>query len=91
MDGTPFTIPKDSLASLDGHRIIENAGVTPDIPIEPPPDEAVTNKDVELEPAVSTALDQLNLRPPHVRGPPNPLPAYPPVGDVPGASFDAIH
>jgi tricorn protease len=91
MDGTPFTIPKDSLASLDGHWIIENAGVTPDIPIEPPPDEAVTNKDVELELAVSTALDQLNLRPPHVREPPNPLPAYPPVGNVPGASFDAIN
>jgi tricorn protease len=87
MDGTPFTIPKDSLASLDGHWIIENEGVAPDIPVEPPPDEAVTHGDLELEVAVRTALEQLTLRPPLILKAPSPLPAYPPQGNVPGASF----
>ena len=91
MDGTPLTIPKDSLASLDGHWVIENEGITPDIPAEPSPDEAVTHKDSELELAVRTALEQLQLKPPRVLKAPKPLPAYPPQGDVPGASFDPKH
>jgi tricorn protease len=88
MDGTPFTIPKDSLASLDGHWVIENEGVAPDIPVEPPPDEAVTHRDLELEVAVRTALEELTLSPPQILKAPHPLPAYPPQGNVPGASFD---
>ncbi len=88
MDGTPFTIPKDSLASLDGHWIIENEGVAPDIPVDPPPDEAVTHRDLELEVAVKTLLEQLTLRPPEILKAPNPIPAYPPQGNVPGATFD---
>ncbi len=87
MDGTSFTIPKDSLASVDGTWIIENAGVDPDIAIEPPPDEALTHKDSELELAVRTALEQLKTKPPGIRKTPAPLPAYPPQGNVPGASF----
>jgi tricorn protease len=87
MDGTPFTIPKDSLASLAGHWVIENEGVAPDIPVEPPPDEAVTHKDLQLEVAVRTALEQLTLKPPHILKAPQPLPAYPPQGNVPGATF----
>jgi hypothetical protein len=78
MDGTPFTIPKDSLASLGGHWVIENEGVAPDIPVEPPPDEAVTHGDLELQVAVRTALEQLTLRPPQILKAPHPLPAYPP-------------
>jgi len=87
MDGTPFTIPKDSLASLDGHWVIENEGVAPDITVEPPPDEAVTHRDLELEVAVRTALEQLTLRAPQILKGPPPLPAYPLQGNVPGASF----
>ena len=88
MDGTPFTIPKDSLASLDGHWVIENEGVAPDILVEPPPDEAVTHKDSELELAVKTALEELKSSPPSILKAPGALPAYPPRGNVPGASFD---
>jgi tricorn protease len=88
MDGTPFTIPKDALASLDGHWVIENEGVAPDIPVEPPPDEAVTHRDLELEVAVTTALEQLTLKPPQILKAPHPLPAYPSQGNVPGSTFD---
>ncbi len=87
MDGSSITIPKDSLASLDGHWIIENEGVTPDIAVEPPPDEAVTHRDLELEVAVRTALEQLSQGPPQTPKAPAPLPAYPPGGNVPGAQF----
>jgi len=87
MDGTPFTIPKDSLASLDGYWIIENEGVAPDIFVEPPPDEAVSHRDLELEVAVRTALKQLTLRPLQILKAPCPLPAYPPQGKIPGANL----
>ncbi len=87
MDGSSITIPKDSLASLDGHWVIENEGVTPDVAVEPPPEEAVTHHDVELEVAVKTALKQLSQHPTQVPKVPASLPAYPPGGGVPGAHF----
>jgi tricorn protease len=88
MDGSFITIPKDSLASVDGHWIIENEGVAPDITVDPSPDEAVTHTDSELNTAVRTALDQLKKQPSFQRTAPAPLPAYPPGGNVPGAHFD---
>ena len=87
MDGSSITIPKDALASLDGHWIIENQGVTPDIPVDPPPDEAVTGDDSELVTAVKTALGEIRTLPPRHLVAPEPLPAYPAGGNVPGASF----
>ena len=87
MDGSSITIPKDSLASIDGHWVIENEGVTPDTLIEAEPDEAVTRDDSELSAAVMTALDQIKNHPPRGIKTPAPLPAYPPAGNVPGASF----
>ena len=87
MDGSNITIPKDSLASLDGRWVIENEGVAPDIPVEPPPDEAVTGKDLELEVAVRTALERLKQAPPQTPEAPAPLPAYPAAGEVSGAHF----
>ena len=87
MDGSSITIPKDSLASLDAHWVIENEGVKPDIAVEPPPDEAVTHTDSELEVAVKTALEQLGHNPLPILKAPHALPAYPPGGNVPGATF----
>jgi hypothetical protein len=37
---------------------------------------------------VKTLLEQLTLRPPEILKAPNPIPAYPPQGNVPGATFD---
>ena len=87
MDGTTITIPKDSLASTDGRWIIENEGVQPDIVVDPAPDEMEYGRDRMLETATSTALARLTTvssPPPQA---PLPLPAYPPAGAVPGASF----
>ena len=87
MDGTGITIPKDSLADLDGHWVIENYGTEPDVTIDDRPDEAVTGGDAQLDGAVRVAmrrLGQTRVMPP--RAPP-PLPAYPPAGNVPGAWF----
>jgi C-terminal processing protease CtpA/Prc len=87
MDGSSITIPKDSLASLDAHWIIENEGVTPDISVEPPPGEAITHRDLELEVAIKVALEQCDQYPMLVPHAPAETPAYPPGGDVPGAAF----
>ena len=87
MDGSYITIPKDSLASVNGHWLIENEGVSPDIPVESAPAEAVIHKDTELAAAVRAALNQLKRSPHLSPAVPAPLPAYPPAGNVPGASF----
>ena len=87
MNGLALTIPKDSLASSDGHWLIENEGVSPNIAVDPSPDEAVTERDRLLETTVMAVLYQIaHLPEPTPRSPP-PLPAYPPGGDVPGATF----
>lgn len=88
MDGTSIWIPKDALASLDGHWVIENEGVAPDIAVTAEPDESLTGKDAQLTAAVKTALEQLDRSPSKMLQAPNLLPAYPPAGNVPGASFD---
>ncbi len=87
MDGTALTIPKDSLADPSGHWIIENSGVAPDIVVDDRPDEAVTGNDAQLETAVAVALDRLATHPPDRPLAAPELPAYPPGGEVPGASF----
>jgi tricorn protease len=87
MDRSSIWIPKDALASLDGHWVIENDGVTPDIPVTAAPDESVTGKDAQLTVAVETALEQLGRSPAKTFLAPKLLPAYPAGGNVPGASF----
>ena len=89
MDGTSITIPKDSLASLEGHWIIENEGVSPDIEVSTDPSEGLLHKDSQLIAAVATAIEQLNRAPPVRLKAPHSLPAYPAAGDVPGASFES--
>lgn len=88
MDGSSIWIPKDALASLDGHWVIENEGVEPDIAVTSTPDEPLTGKDAQLIAAVKTALEQINRLPAKILQSPNLLPAYPAGGNVPGASFN---
>ena len=87
IDGIEITIPKDSLASTDGHWLIENTGVVPDIVVDPAPDEVLTGRDRQLETAVRVVMAKLVALPPSVPKAPPALPAYPPPGNVPGAAF----
>jgi tricorn protease len=87
MDGTGITIPKDSLASVDGHWLIENEGVAPDVASENAPDALLAKHDSQLDAAVETLLRMLRKRLPVVPVAPSALPAYPPGGEVPGAQF----
>lgn len=87
MDGTTITIPKDSLASTDGHWIIENEGVTPNVPISPAPDEATAGGDRQLDVAVSTVLKAIAAQPNAPLLAPPSLPSYPVGGTVPPAAF----
>jgi tricorn protease len=87
MDGTGLTIPKDSLADPTGHWIIENTGVTPDTVIDDRPEEGATGRDNQLETATRIAMARLATHPALKGTAPAPLPAYPPTGNVPGASF----
>ncbi len=86
-NGDFILIPKDSLASPDGRWVIENEGVTPDIPVTATPDEALTGRDVQLELATQTVLKAIALHPPRALRAPPALPAYPVAGEVPAASF----
>ena len=87
MDGSYITIPKDSLASLDGHWVIENEGVSPDIAISPAPSEGVRHRDELLDRTVEVLLSQLAQHPNRITEAPPMLPSYPKGGNVPGASF----
>ena len=85
MDDTAIFIPKDSLADRDGHWVIENTGVTPDIAVDTSPADP-PGVDPQLEAAVRAGLGRLKAHPDTPAGAPAWLPAYPPAGEVPGAS-----
>ena len=85
MDGTAIFIPKDSLADRDGHWLIENAGVAPDLEVDTTPADA-PGSDPQLKAAVSACLKRLDAHSDRPVRAPAWLPAYPPAGDVPGAS-----
>jgi tricorn protease len=87
MDGTLLTIPKDSLASTDGRWLIENAGVEPDIAIEPQADDLLDGHDRSLDTAVDAVLRTVAGAPLKPLGAPAALPAYPAAGDIPPSSF----
>ena len=89
MDGTALTIPKDSLADLDAHWVIENVGVAPDIAVDDEPDDFTNGRDAQLDRAVAVGLAALRRNPPTPLRAPPPRPAYPAAGNVPGASFTA--
>ena len=87
MDGSFIAIPKDSLASTDAHWIIENEGVAPDREVSTQPGDMSRGIDAQLSAAVQTALTQAAHTPSRILRTPAILPAYPPAGNVPGASF----
>jgi tricorn protease len=87
LDGDFILIPKDALASPDGRWVIENAGVTPDIPTSAAPNDAFYGRDTQLEVATKAVLDMLIQRPPKALRAPPALPPYPPPGEVPPAGF----
>ena len=87
MDGSAITIPKDALASTEGHWIIENEGVKPDLVVPSLPAEAASHDDAQLRAAVGEALSQVRRLVPRPPKAPATLPAYPLGGNVPGARF----
>jgi len=88
--GDFILIPKDALASAEGHWVIENAGVVPDIPASAVPHEALTGGDAQLDAAIRAVLKTLAIHPPSPLRAPAALPAYPAAGEVPPASFGKI-
>lgn len=87
IDGSKLTIAKDSLASSDGHWLIENVGAEPDIAVDPAPDEAETGDDRLLDTAVAEVSRRIAAQPEAPLRAPAPLPAYPAKGDVPPATI----
>jgi tricorn protease len=87
MDGTGITVPKDSLASTDGHWLIENAGVAPDIAIAPQADDVLDGVDRSLDAAIDNVLHKIAQSPPEKLSAPPALPAYPAAGDVRPTDF----
>lgn len=90
MDGTAVLIPKDSLADRDGHWLIENEGVAPDLAVAPPVSDLPGGRDRQLEAAVRTSLEHLRRQPKAPAQAPPMSPAYPAGGNVPGASFGSL-
>jgi tricorn protease len=87
MDESSMTIPKDSLASPDGHWLIENAGVEPDVAVAPQADDLLDGIDRSLDTAVDVVLRRIAAAPADPLVAPPPLPAYPAAGDITPASF----
>ena len=84
MDGTAIYIPKDSLADRDGHWLIENEGVAPDIAVDTNPADP-PDVDPQLDAAIRAGLTELDRHPASPVPAPAWLPAYPHPGAVPGA------
>lgn len=56
IDGTYVTVPKDSLLTTAGKRIIEDRGAEPDIVVDDGPVDRIQGRDRQLEQAVATVL-----------------------------------
>jgi len=87
IDGTGITIPKDSLASIDGHWLIENEGVRPDIAVDNEPDAIISQRDAQLDVAVKAVASLIRAAPRTRTQVPAASPSYPRLGNVPGADF----
>lgn len=57
IDGTTVTVPKDSLLTTAGARIIENRGAEPDIVVNDSPADRIAGRDPQLEKAVAVILE----------------------------------
>ena len=63
VDGTSMTMPKYSFWFTDFGWSVENYGVDPDVEVVMSPDDWMSGTDVQLERAVSIAMDLLAERP----------------------------
>ncbi len=63
VDGTSITMPKYSFWFSEFGWGVENYGVEPDVEVIMSPDDWMAGRDVQLEQAVSLAMDQLAERP----------------------------
>ncbi|HTQ12702.1 MAG TPA: PDZ domain-containing protein [Rhizomicrobium sp.] len=87
LDGGYITVPEDSLYDVDSHWNIENHGVDPDMVVDTDPAGMLSGHDAQIETAVNYLLKMMAKRPAGLPQPPQPLPAYPPRGQVPPPNF----
>ncbi|HEY6579185.1 MAG TPA: PDZ domain-containing protein [Rhizomicrobium sp.] len=87
LDGGYITVPEDSLYGVHSEWVIENHGVDPDMNIDTDPGQLMAGHDAQLEAAVNYLMAQLKKHPVGLPPPPQPLPAYPPQGQVPPPSL----
>lgn len=80
LDGGYITVPEDSLYGLDSQWVMENHGVSPDMPVDDSPGVLLSGHDPQLEAAVNYLMEQLKQNPGELPPPPALLPAYPPAG-----------
>ena len=59
MDGGYITVPVGRFRDLKGNWVIENEGVTPDIPVDDRPDLLTKGYDPQLERAIEVILEKL--------------------------------
>ena len=76
IDGGRVTAPRDAGYDFEGHWVIENQGVAPDVEVEQDPALVRQGHDPQLERAVQLALDALAKKPP----PKATKPPYPDYG-----------
>jgi tricorn protease len=83
LDGGEITAPNLALWTEAGFPV-ENEGVTPDLPVEPSPEELAAGRDPRLEKAIEAALAGL-------AAPPSPGPRRPPFRGSPLRPLDQLH
>ncbi len=87
LDGGYITVPEDAQYGLQSEWVIENHGVDPDINVDTDPGQLLAGHDAQLETAVNYLLKKLQNQKSGLPPAPQPLPAYPPQGQIPGPSL----
>ena len=87
LDGGYITVPEDSLYGLRSEWVIENHGVDPDMTVDTDPGQLLADRDSQLEAGVQYLMKALQKNPGGLPPPPQPLPAYPPQGQIPPPSL----
>ncbi len=87
LDGGYITVPEDAQYGLQSEWVIENHGVDPDINVDTDPGQLLAGHDAQLEAAVNYLMQKLKAQKSGLPPAPQPLPAYPPNGQVPGPSL----
>jgi tricorn protease len=87
LDGGYITVPEASLYGRQSEWVIENHGVDPDITVTTDPAQLLAGHDAQLEAAIDYLMKALAKHPGGLPKAPQPLPAYPPQGQVPPPHF----